>query len=199
MELFTAGGKLDYYKKHWPKQTCKIAHEIKEALVLVDRLLTRLLASIHTFDPKELEDFILPEGVPAEHVDQALGPIKRKIAVVGHSAVRHSSSASRGGKGHLSLLCRLRGGEGDTGVPRKISKPKRLRWESVFSSLNVPLGDSCSSETCGRMMLPDVSLNPTMAPSAARTGVAPAGTSSTVWMTSVVFFSCLFFFVAIFS
>jgi hypothetical protein len=74
---------LAYYKKHWPKQTPKTTHEIKEALVLVDRLLIRLVASINTFDPKQLEDFILPEGVPAGDVDQALGPIKRKIAVVG--------------------------------------------------------------------------------------------------------------------
>lgn len=74
---------LEYYKKHWPKQTRKISHEIREALVLVDRLLTRLLAALHTFAPEELHGFVLPEGVPAEHMDQALGPIKRKIAVHG--------------------------------------------------------------------------------------------------------------------
>ena len=51
--------------------------------MLVDRLLTRLLAALHTFAPEELHGFVLPEGVPAEHMDQALGPIKRKIAVHG--------------------------------------------------------------------------------------------------------------------
>ena len=45
--------------------------------------MTLCIASINTFDPKQLKDFILPEGVPAWDVDQALGPIKRKIAVVG--------------------------------------------------------------------------------------------------------------------
>ena len=74
---------LEYYKQKWPKQTRKVKHEIKEALVLVDKLLVRLVAAINFFAPEELQNFVLPRGVPAEHVDQALGPIKRKLAVHG--------------------------------------------------------------------------------------------------------------------